>query len=399
MRRKTRRTDLSVTPLRRRGKASRNEGRAIERRATKLAQNDKMPLFQFALTSEELLAVADISRLSRDDAGNLLGYQRPEVKKHVQDITDYLNSESPLFPHPIIVAFSSRVSFTSSRGPSVNDGVSSAGAIKIPLPSSGDTKPGWIVDGQQRALALSRAKRQDFPVPICAFITDDVEVQREQFVRINNSRPLRQGIISELLAEVSVPISARTSPRKLPSEIINLLAFREKSPFAGLIKRESLPPEAKKLAVVTDTVLERVLRENLGTSGCLFPFRNVATGEADVARIWNILITYWTAVKNTFPEAWGKPPTESRLMHSVGLLAMGRLMDRIMGHLSGAEGLSIPRVQKELQLVAPICRWTKGEWDSLGGIAWNELQNVPRHVSALSNLLVRAYIEATTHSA
>jgi len=375
-----------------------NGATVVERRATKLAQNSKMPLFQFALTSEEMLAVADVSRLSRDDTGKLLGYQRPEVKKHVQDITDYLNSESPLFPHPIIIAFSSRVSFAKSRGPNVQDGVSSAGTIKIPIPVAGDTKPGWIVDGQQRALALSRAKRQDFPVPVCAFITDDVEVQREQFMRINNSHPLRQGIISELLAEVSVPISARTSPRKLPSELINLLAFREKSPFAGLIKRESLPLEAKKRAVVTDTALEKVLRENLGTSGCLFPFRNVATGEADVDRIWNILITYWTAVKNTFPEAWGNPPTESRLMHSAGLLAMGKLMDRIMGRLSGAEGLSISRVEKELQLIVPICRWTKGKWESLGGIPWNELQNVPRHVSALSNLLVRAYIEATTRA-
>jgi DGQHR domain-containing protein len=377
-----------------RANGSKRPGAVLERRATRLEQSQLMPLYQFALTSREIAAVADISRLSRDDSGKLLGYQRPEVKKHVAEITDYLNSEAPLFPHPIIVAFSSKVEFTSSRGRRVHDGVSTAGMISIPIPGDNDPKPGWIVDGQQRALALSRSKRQDFPVPVCAFITDDVEVQREQFVRINNSRPLRQGIISELLAEVSIPISAKTSPRKLPSELINLLNSRENSPFQGLIRRESFTPEARKRAVIKDTAFERVLRDNLGSSGCLFGFRNVTTGEADVDRIWNILITYWSAVKNTFPGAWGKPPTESRLMHSAGLIAMGKLMDRIIGHLSAAEGLSVNRVERELKLIAPICRWSDGAWEGLGNLRWNELQSVPRHIGGLSNLLVRAYLGA-----
>ena len=377
-----------------RANGSKRPRTVLERRATRLEQSQLMPLYQFALTSREIAAVADISRLSRDDSGKLLGYQRPEVKKHVAEITDYLNSEAPLFPHPIIVAFSSKVEFTSSRGRRVHDGVSTAGMISIPIPGDNDPKPGWIVDGQQRALALSRSKRQDFPVPVCAFITDDVEVQREQFVRINNSRPLRQGIISELLAEVSIPISAKTSPRKLPSELINLLNSRENSPFQGLIRRESFTPEARKRAVIKDTAFERVLRDNLGSSGCLFAYRNVTTGEADVDRIWNILITYWSAVKNTFPGAWGKPPTESRLMHSAGLIAMGKLMDRIIGHLSAAEGLSVNRVERELKLIAPICRWSDGSWEGLGNLRWNELQSVPRHIGGLSNLLVRAYLGA-----
>lgn len=32
------------------------------------------------------MKIAEISRVSRDDAGKLIGYQRPEVKKHIQDI-------------------------------------------------------------------------------------------------------------------------------------------------------------------------------------------------------------------------------------------------------------------------------------------------------------------------
>jgi hypothetical protein len=34
-------------------------------------------------------------------------------------------------------------------------------------------------------------------------------------------------------------------------------------------------------------------------------------------------------VKDAFPEAWGKPSSQSRLVHGVGIKAMGIIMDRI----------------------------------------------------------------------
>jgi len=41
-----------------------------------------------------------------------------------------------------------------------------------------------------------------------------------------------------------------------------------------------------------------------------------------------------------------------------------------------------------------VCRWTEGSWDELGGLKWNEVQNVPRHINLLANVLVRAYLKA-----
>ena len=366
----------------------------LTRRATKLAQSDHTPLYQFALTSNEIAAVADISRLSRDDTGKVLGYQRREVKKHVADIIEYLDSEAPLFPHPLIIAFSSRVMFTSSRGLWVNDGVSTAGSISIPLPRNGETKPGWLVDGQQRALALSRSRRRDFPVPVCAFITDDVELQRDQFLRINNTRPLPRGLVTELLPEVSCPLPANLAVRKVPAAICDLLNREEASPFKGLIRRPSTPEKERSLAVIADTVVIKMIEESLThTSGCLFPYRNVATGECDHDGIWFVLLTFWNAVRDAFPEAWGKPPTKSRLMHGVGIRAMGKLMDRMMGSIDPRNRESEKVVRQELGAIAPFCRWTSGAWAELGGIEWNELQNLHRHLSVLSNFLIRAYLE------
>ena len=140
----------------------------IRRRAIRLEQSEGHPLYLFSLTGDEILRVAEISRVSRDDAGKLLGYQRPAVKHHIEEIVDYLNSDHPIFPNSLIFALTSDVKFTKSRGPQVEDGLTSAGTVEIPIPREGERKPAWIVDGQQRALAISKSRRRDFPVPISA---------------------------------------------------------------------------------------------------------------------------------------------------------------------------------------------------------------------------------------
>lgn len=182
-----------------------NRPRILTRRALCLLQSKATPLYVFSLTAEEILQIADISRIARDQAGELIGYQRPEVRAHIQEITDYLDGEDVLFPNPIILALSPATRFAGSRGPKVSDGYASAGNIEIPLPPEGAPKPGWIVDGQQRALALSNSKRTEFPVPVTAFVTHSVELQRDQFLRVNNTKPLPRGLVTELLPSVRSP--------------------------------------------------------------------------------------------------------------------------------------------------------------------------------------------------
>jgi hypothetical protein len=176
-----------------------------------------------------------------------------------------------------------------------------------------------------------------------------------------------------------------------------LLNHEETSPFYGLIKRPSSSGEESHRAVVTDTVIVKMIEESLThPSGCLFPHRNIATGEYDEGAIWGVLQVYWSAVRDVFPEAWGKPSSESRLMHGVGIRAMGKLMDRIMASVDLRSKDAAKLVRIELQSIATTCRWTDGEWEQLGGIAWNELQNLHKHLSMLSNFLIRAYLERRT---
>ncbi|WP_248345799.1 DGQHR domain-containing protein DpdB [Anaeromyxobacter paludicola] len=372
----------------------------IRRRALRIVQDPKHPLYLFTLTAAELLQVADVSRVSRTEVGKLIGYQRPEVKKHVRGIIEYLDSGPVLFPNSVILALSSSVVFKEMRGPKIDEALADAGTIEIVLSADGQPRPAWIVDGQQRALALSRCQRRDLLVPVNAFIADDLESQKEQFLRINNTKPLPRGLVNELLPDVDTVLPTHLAARHAPAKLTELLNRDPESPFLGLIHRTSMKGAGKGKAVVSDTAVLQMIHESLTTpSGCLFPYRNIATGETDFAGVRLVLLLYWNGVKSVFPEAWGLPPSRSRLMHGAGIRAMGRLMDRVMGVVRLGDKRAEKLVRRELLRVKDECHWTEGEWTELGGLRWNEVQNVPTHVKVLSNFLVRAYLQRSRSAA
>jgi hypothetical protein len=72
---------------------------------------------------------------------------------------------------------------------------------------------------------------------------------------------------------------------------------------------------------------------------------------------------------------------------------MGRLMDRVVSAFHPRERDLSFQFERELRKVAPVCRWTSGRWEELD-LGWREIQNVPRHLRLLSNLLVRVYLRA-----
>src|SRR5262249_4085322 len=133
--------------------------RILRKTTLRLDQNESHPLYLLSLTPEEITAVADITRLDRGASGKLLGYQRGEVSRHIRDIVTSLNSDDILFPNSLILAFSSQVTFCTLRIAEERDALATVGTLAIPLPRKGETKPGWIVDGQQRAKALMQSKR------------------------------------------------------------------------------------------------------------------------------------------------------------------------------------------------------------------------------------------------
>ena len=371
-------------------KKSSSARQALVVRALHTTQGAGLDVYAFFIKGGDIVRVADISRIERDATDTLKGFQRPEIRQHVKGIVDYLNQGEVLFPNAIILAMSPDVKFAASRGsrPEGDTRVSESGTLSLPIYDEGQ-RVAWIVDGQQRSIALSQAQHKDLAVPVIGFVSDQLSVQREQFILVNKAKPLPTRLINELLPETAAMVLPRDLvARKVPAELVNLLNQDPASPFHRLVKRAS--DRAGSGAVVTDTALVTVVKNSLSNPlGALSPFKSAGReGSGDVEGMYRILTTYWTAVKAVFPDSWGKDPKHSRLMHSAGLLAMGLLMDAIYARL--APDADASTVQREIEKVAPACRWTKGTWETLG-IAWNEIQNTPQHVKKLQDALVRAY--------
>ena len=53
----------------------------------------------------------------------------------------------------------------------------------------------------------------------------------------------------------------------------------------------------------------------------------------------------------------------------------------------------IKTIKIELEKISINCHWTSGIWDQIG-VPWNEIQNTPRDIKRLQDLLVRTYSSA-----
>jgi DGQHR domain-containing protein len=368
-----------------------NTPNPIEVRALQVSQDGSTPLFTFFMRGSDLLKIAEISRVSRDKDGELLGYQRKAVTPHINEIIEYLNAKDVLFPNAVILAFSTEVRFRQSRGPQVGDEGCQAGVLEIPVKEEGP-KVAWLVDGQQRSFALSKSSNQDILVPVTAFVSDDFEVHRTQFLLVNKVRPLPKGLINELLPVVNTLLPPSLARNKIPSFLCDLLQKDPDSPFHEIIIRETTDRKKDKRAVIADTGLIHVIRTSLNSiHGCLYQYRNVATGETDVEGIHKVLNLYWNEVRRLFPDAWGLPPAKSRLMHGVGIKGMGILMDRVMYPINPRDPKAPEQIRASLKRIKTFCAWTSGNWVLLNDIPWNALQNTSGHVRLLANMLVRVF--------
>jgi DGQHR domain-containing protein len=227
-----------------------------------------------------------------------------------------------------------------------------------------------------------------------AFVAEHVDVQREQFLRVNSTKPLPRGLITELLPEVDGIFPPHLASRRVPSALCGLLNADPESPFRGLIRRSSAEGAQRRQARIADAAIVQMIHDSLSLpKGCLFTYKNAATGSVDVTGVRKVLITFWTAVAAEFPEAWGLPPTQSRLMHGAGIRAMGRVMDYVMRGVDVEHPRAQSRVRREVGILRPACRWTQGTWEILNNFRWNEVQNVSSHVRALGEALVRTYLQ------
>ena len=359
--------------------------------ALEVRQGPERVLYSFAVDGKLLPKFTTISRIHRDSEREIQGYQRPEVLSHIAEIRNYLESERPMIPNSIVVAFDTRVRFEASDVQPFGPGYSRVGAIVIPVdPALADEeKPGWIVDGQQRCAAIREADVERFPICVTAFITADDQEQTEQFILVNSTKPLPKGLIYELLPGTESRLPSPLQKRRFPATLLERLNFDLDSPFRGLVQTPTSPE-----GVVKDNSILKMLENSLN-EGALHRFRDPATGRGDVEAMLVLVKAFWRSVKEVFPAAWGEKPRRSRLMHGVGIVSMGFVMDAIADRYLDERIPTTADFREDLLPLREICRWTSGVWDFGPGVQrrWNELQNTSKDIILLADYLLDQYRE------
>lgn len=336
----------------------------------KQAKSSKVAFF--VTTADQIARIARIDRLSRTAEGVPSGFQRPQIAGHIREIGDYLQREDAILANPIVLGF--------VKGAVIKRaGTGHELAVDIDKGA-----PGLVVDGQQRFSALMEIRRPAFEVPVSVFICESEEELRRQFILINNTKPLSKGLIYELLPNVS-GLPHRYESRSEAATLVEALNYRRGSSLRGLIHGQTNPH-----GVIRDTVVQKILMNSL-SDGALRLYR-------DDTRLLNtrgveLVSEFFHAVKHVFDDAWtDHTPKSSRLIHGVGLTAMGFVMEYIHASTGATrrEQFIAP-----LTALRPATAWTEGEWE-LGAERrrWNSLQYVSADWKLLSFYLVRQVQQA-----
>lgn len=338
-------------------------------KAIRASQAPNHDVFSFAATPEQIWGFAEIERVGREQNGQLRGFQRHQIAPHIKEIRDYLRREDALLPNALIVAF--------IGGVKVKD--EGNGIVEIEIKVKGD-KPGFVVDGQQRLSALSGIDKPNFQVFVSALVCKDYNELRQQFVLINNTRPLPKTLIYELLPNVD-GLPERFTARKFAARIVDRLNFTYDSALNGEIRQHTNPQ-----GTLSDTAMQKLVM-NSASDGAIREFIKLGDFEN---RAYDFVNAFFSAVKSIFASEWiGMSPKTSRLRHGAGIVAMGFVME----YLYFNQGATAKEdFEYNLTLLKEYTAWTSGQWKLAPNDErpWNGIQNTPSDIDLLTNYLVRS---------
>jgi DGQHR domain-containing protein len=340
--------------------------------AVRATQAPGKDVFAFAADPKEVLSFATVDGVKRHEDGSLGGFQRHQIAPHIKEIRNYLARGDALLPNAVVVAF-----IEGARVKHREDGL-----VDVEITVKDGVTPGFVVDGQQRLTALSGMEKPGFQVFVSALVCSDYNELRQQFVLINNTRPLPKALIYELLPNID-GLPERFSKRSFAARMVERLNYT-KTPdpvFHGRIHQHT-----NARGKLSDLAIQRLVMDS-ADHGAIHEF--IGMGDAFEELSFDLIHHFFSAVKAVFPEAWNDmTPRTSRLVHGAGIVAMGYVMETLYAQ---ANGIDRDAFIEGLRLIAPKCAWTEGHWEfsKEDRRPWNAIQNTPSDIDMLANYLVR----------
>jgi hypothetical protein len=74
-------------------------------KAIRARQSDRHEVFSFVASAKQVFEIARTDRAGRDAQGELFGFQRPQVSRHIQEIRDYFKKDHAVLPNSVVLAF------------------------------------------------------------------------------------------------------------------------------------------------------------------------------------------------------------------------------------------------------------------------------------------------------
>lgn len=287
------------------------------------------------LSARKIIKFSNVIRLSEDPNK---GVQRFLDKKRVRSIAKYCETESAIFPTPIILSLNS--DFLINEGTTI-----SVNTEQIFLEDFG--KPFSIIDGQHRIEGIKKyyekkidVREKEFELPVIIYLDADQAKAASIFVTINaNQRSVDSSIIHQLFG-IIYENSNRYTVQSFSNQVTKILNEAENSSFHNSIKMLGKRQEDDQ--VISQGTIAKKITERI-TSNIDEDNLNIERGnelkknkkkifrdffiDNDPVIVAKIMMNFFNSFSYVFPLIWEKDGYITR--KAIGFSALMKLLDYV----------------------------------------------------------------------
>lgn len=305
----------------------------------------EQPIGQFFLgvmTAEDLIAIAsaDMRRIE-DDGDDYVGIQRKLSPDRVSEIANFVKSIDATFPTSVVISVRGECGSFDKKTSTfrISGGKDEETGERIFLRDAAH-----ILDGQHRVEGLRAAGAMDFQIPVSIFFDADIADQAYIFATVN----LAQTKVNKSLVYDLLDYAKARSPQKSCHDIVVAIDRFKGSPLEKMIKRlGSATPGRQGETLAQATVVKALLpfisrkpeqdRYEMARGKKIkwndqeyrvTPFRGywLSNRDMDIAQI---LMNYFAAVEQKWPDAWRTREKGHILPRTNGFRALMKLLSPI----------------------------------------------------------------------